>query len=79
MKKFVIYTLPHCPYCDMAKNLLAANDYEWKEKDISHDKALVNEMLSKSNGRKTVPQIFMDDKHVGGFDDLQFLYNSGNL
>lgn len=80
MVDIVIYTLPHCPYCVNAKNLLKTKGVAaWEERDISTSDSFKREMLEKSGGRKTVPQIFIGSRHVGGFDDLSALNKSGEL
>jgi len=80
MPNIVIYTKPICPYCVKAKNLLKIKGVEqWEEIDISANPDKLTEMLDKSNGARTVPQIFIGDTHVGGFDDLDALNNAGNL
>ena len=79
MSDVVIYTKDHCPYCVKAKNLLARKKQAFREIDISRDPALQQEMLAKSGGRKTVPQIFIDGKPIGGCDDLYALDAAGRL
>lgn len=74
-----MYTKPYCPYCVKAANILDNNNVVYRKIDISQDPELVEEMLQKSGGRKTVPQIFINDTHVGGCDDLEALYLSGGL
>ena len=66
----VIYTKDLCPYCNMAKDLLKKKSMKFKEIDLTSSPNTVEEMLKKSNGRKTVPQIFLGNKHIGGYDDL---------
>jgi glutaredoxin 3 len=75
----VMYTKPYCPYCVKAAGILDRNNIPYELVDISEDPALVQEMLDRSGGRKTVPQIFINDTHVGGCDDLEALYLSGGL
>ncbi len=80
MSKVTIYTTDHCPYCIKAKNLLkrkGVNDFV--EIDVTHSDDLTQEMIRKSGGRKTVPQIFIGDTHVGGCDDLHALESAGKL
>ncbi len=77
--KVVMYTTPVCPYCVRAKALLAKKGVDVEERDITTDPKLFNEMLERSGGRKTVPQIFIGDYHVGGSDDLYALEKSGEL
>ena len=79
MAHVVIYTTLTCPYCQNAKDLLNAKAVEYVEIDVTKDQEKMLEMLNKSNGRRTVPQIFIDDYHVGGFDDLNKLNREGNL
>ena len=78
-KKIVIYTKSYCPSCVKAKQLLKNKNIVTTEVDITNNESLIEEMLMKSQGRKTVPQIFIDDFHVGGFDDLYALNNKGEL
>lgn len=78
-KKILIYTKAICPYCVKAKQLLKNKNVEFTEIDISSDPLLLDEMLAKSAGRKTVPQIFIDEYHVGGCDDLYALNEEGEL
>lgn len=66
-----VYTKATCPYCSGAKDLLGAHAIDYAEIDISDNAHLKAEMIRKSKGRKTVPQIFVGDTHIGGFDDLQ--------
>lgn len=75
----VIYTKPYCPYCVKAANILKLNSISFEEVDISTDSKLVEEMTKRSGGRRTVPQIFLDNIHIGGCDDLESLYLSGGL
>jgi glutaredoxin 3 len=79
MVHVVIYTTLTCPYCQNAKELLHAKNVEYVEIDVTTDQEKMLEMLNKSNGRRTVPQIFIDDYHVGGFDDLKEFNNAGEL
>lgn len=79
MAEIVIYSTKICPYCERAKILLKKKDQQWKEIDVSHDEKLRNEMIEKAGGKRTVPQIFIDGNHVGGFDDLHALDQKGEL
>jgi glutaredoxin 3 len=79
MPKITIYTKPFCPYCSRALSLLAAKGAEVTEVEAAFDPALRKEMLEKSNGRATYPQIFIGDRHVGGCDDLMALDRAGQL
>lgn len=69
MPKIVIYTTDYCPYCVKAKALLTRKNATFEEVKIINDE-MRDAMIQKSGGRRTVPQIFIDDFHVGGCDDL---------
>ncbi len=77
--QIVIYIKSYCPYCVKAKRLLEGKALDYTEIDVENNATLLQEMLSKSLGRKTVPQIFLGDKHIGGCDDLYALEESGEL
>jgi glutaredoxin 3 len=79
MKPVKLYTTPICPYCVRAKNLLTKKGVAYQEIDVLSDDKARQEMLSKSNGMRTVPQIFVGDTHVGGFDELYALDKAGKL
>lgn len=74
----VVYTTPFCGYCAAAKRLLAAKGAEFTEIDVMFDVERKREMIERS-GRRTVPQIFIGDRHIGGYDDLSALDDSGEL
>lgn len=74
----IIYSSLTCPYCDHAKELLDQKGLAYKEVNVDQDPNYLREMVEKS-GRRTVPQIFIDGKHIGGFDDLRRLNESGKL
>ena len=74
-----MYTGPLCNFCDAAKRLLLRNNLKFKEIDISTKDGLRDEMIKKANGRRTIPQIFFDDKHIGGYQELRALEKSGEL
>ena len=78
MPKITVYTTPICPYCSRAKALLKKKGAEFEEIDVYMDSDLRTEMEQKS-GRRTVPQIFVGDTHVGGCDDLYALDAAGGL
>jgi glutaredoxin 3 len=78
MPKIIMYTKNVCPYCSMAQRLLASKGVEWEEINIESGADLRDEMIERS-GRRTVPQIFIGEKHVGGFDDLDALDRTGDL
>ena len=73
-----VYTKGYCPYCHRAKSLLSKLEAEYKEIAIDGDLKLREEMIERS-GRKTVPQIFINDQHIGGFDDMYALHKKGDL
>ncbi len=78
MAKVVIYTKENCPYCRLAKELLSARHVSFEEIRIDQDMTKRDEMVRLSNLR-TVPQIFINDQSIGGYDDLAQLAKSGNL
>ncbi len=79
MNQVVIYTTQLCGYCHAAKRLLSEKGVSFAEIDVSGDPGRRAEMMQRANGRRTVPQIFIGDVHVGGFDDLAVLDRSGKL
>ncbi|MGA0588150.1 glutaredoxin 3 [Dyella sp. KRB-257] len=79
MPKIEVYSTAVCPYCVSAKNLLKSRGLEWTEVRIDVNPAQRDAMLARSGGRRTVPQIFINDQHVGGFDDLVAADRSGRL
>lgn len=80
MTHILMYKTPICPYCKHAKELLSRKGItEIEEIDISKDSSKLSEMMEKSGGRRTVPQIFIAGQHVGGFDDLSALDQDGKL
>ena len=79
MARVEIYTKFGCPYCGRAKALLSGKGVEYEEIDIGMNGAKRQEMMERSNGRYTVPQIFIGGRHVGGSDDLAELDRSGGL
>jgi len=74
----VVYTTDYCPYCTRAKSLLAAKGVAFTEIDVSEDDAK-RQWLVKTTGLRTVPQIFINDKSIGGFDELADLDARGEL
>tara|TARA_B100000427_G_scaffold307988_1_gene295910 strand:+ start:267 stop:521 length:255 start_codon:yes stop_codon:yes gene_type:complete len=79
MKNIIMYTGPLCNFCDAAKRLLARNDLSFREIDISTKDGLRDEMIKKANGKRTIPQIFFDEYHVGGYQELRTLEKEGKL
>ena len=78
MTNIVVYSKQICPYCVRAKALLKRKGAEFEEIMITDEKTR-DEMIEKSGGRMTVPQIFIGDYHVGGYDDLEKLNKEGKL
>ena len=78
MQKVTIYTTPYCPYCHAAKALLKQKGVAFDEIDVQ-DAATRQQMMLRANGRRTVPQIFIGDTHVGGSDDIHELDRRGQL
>ena len=72
MAKIEIYTTSYCGYCDKAKNLLRSKNIDFTEIELKTQEDRIN-LVEKANGRKTVPQIFINDKLIGGYDDLNKL------
>ncbi len=79
MKSVTVYTSQICPYCVRAKSLLKKKGAAFEEIDISMDPVARQDMLAKSGGARTVPQIFIGDTHVGGCDELYALERAGKL
>lgn len=79
MSRVEIYTTPTCPYCIAAKGLLRKKGVEFEETNVAHDPQLRQSMTVRAGGRRTVPQIFIGGKHVGGCDDLHALEHTGKL
>lgn len=79
MVKVIIYTKSICPYCVKAKNLLDRKKIAYSEIDVASSDEIRQEMIMKANGRMTVPQIFINDLHIGGCDDLYQLESEGKL
>jgi glutaredoxin 3 len=79
MKEVLIYTARYCPYCTSAKSLLKRKGVSFTEIDIGGNWERRDEMIEKANGRVTVPQIFIEDLHVGGNDELRALDREGKL
>ena len=79
MKKIKIYTTPYCPFCIRAKKLLKSKNVLLEEIDLSEKPEKFEEMVSASNGAKTVPQIFINETHIGDCDFIHELDNKGEL
>lgn len=79
MAKVEVYSTQTCPYCVKAKNLLSNKGVEYEEIDITDDPDARVALVEKANGMRTVPQIFINDQHIGGFDQLNALDQKGEL
>jgi len=79
MKKVVMYTGPKCNYCSAAKHLLNKKEVSYTEFDIAIDSSKMQEMQIRTNGAKTIPQIFIGDTYVGGYNELKALEVEGKL
>jgi glutaredoxin 3 len=79
MNRVEVYTTAICPYCVSAKNFLKRKGLEYEEVRVDLDPARRDEMLARSAGRRSVPQIFINDVHVGGFEDLVAADREGRL
>ncbi|UKP00540.1 glutaredoxin 3 [Nostoc sp. UHCC 0870] len=77
--KVEIYTWATCPFCIRAKNLLTRKGVEFTEYSIDGDEVARDKMSDRANGRRSVPQIFINDRHVGGCDDIHALEAQGKL
>ena len=79
MKNVTVYMGPRCAFCDAAKRLLIRNNISFNEINVALEEGKRDEMLNKSNGRKTIPQIFFNELHVGGYEELRDLEKKGEL
>ena len=79
MKSVTIYTGPLCNFCDAAKRLLTRNNVEYNEINIATVGGAMDEMITKANGKRTIPQIFFDDQHIGGYDEARALEKENKL
>jgi len=79
MANVEIYTKMTCGYCMMAKRMLKSKNISYTEYPVGGDAAKREEMIKRSNGGRTVPQIFIDGEHIGGFDDMNALNQAGKL
>ena len=79
MKNITIYTGPMCNYCDAAKRLLTRNNLTYNEIDVAKVDGAMDEMIKKANGKRTIPQIFFNDEHIGGYDEIRTLEKENKL
>ena len=79
MKKITMYTGPFCNYCEAAKRLFVRNNVPFNEIDISKVEGAMDEMIKKANGKRTIPQIFFGNLHIGGYDEVRALEKENKL
>ena len=79
MKNITVYSGTMCNFCDAAKRLLSRNNLNYNEIDISTKEGLRDEMTKRANGRRTIPQIFFDNKHIGGYVEIRELEKKKKL
>ena len=79
MKNITMYSGPMCNFCEAAKRLFSRNNLKYQEIDISSKEGLRDEMIKKANGKRTIPQIFFDDEHIGGYDEARALEKQNKL
>jgi glutaredoxin 3 len=79
MPQIIVYSGPNCPFCDRAKLLLKKKNVAFTEFNVRADADKLAEMMAKSGGKKSIPQIFINGQHIGGSDDLYALDAAGKL
>ena len=79
MANVLLYTKSYCPYCKKCKEFLDSKDVKYDEKIIDDDNALLQEMKAKSGERSDTPQVFINDRHIGSYDDLMAIESQGKL
>ena len=79
MKNVTVYMGPMCAYCDAEKHLLTKKNIPYRKINVALEEGKMEEMIKKSNGKRTIPQIFLEDYHVGGYVELRALENKGEL
>ena len=79
MKNVTVYMGPMCAFCDAAKRLLIKRNIPYKEINVALEEGKMEEMIKKSSGKRTIPQIFIEDYHVGGYVELRSLEVEGKL
>ncbi len=79
MANIEVYTTNYCPFCTRAKDLLKRKGAEFQEIDVTGDDEARVKLVERANGMRTVPQIFINDEHIGGYDDLAALEKAGDL
>ena len=79
MKNVTVYMGPMCAFCDAAKRLLTKKNIPYKEINVALEEGKMEEMIKKSNGKRTIPQIFFNELHIGGYEELRALEKKGEL
>jgi len=79
MTSVEIYTRKYCSYCHFAKELLSRKGMNFREIDVTTDRAMRQQMIERADGRTTVPQVFIGSRHIGGCDELYALEDAGKL
>ena len=79
MKNVIVYMGPMCAFCDAAKRLLTKKNIPYKEINVALEEDKMEEMIKKSNGKRTIPQIFIENYYVGGYDELRALESKDEL
>jgi len=77
--EIIVYSSVLCPYCNAARELLESLDLKYKEILIDNAPEVKKQMINKSSGKKTVPQVFIGDNHIGGYDNLKEIYDNKKL
>jgi glutaredoxin 3 len=76
-REVIVYTTDYCPYCRAAKDLLRSKGVAFEERDVTDDDVMREKLVHLTGGRTTVPQIFVDGKAMGGYDDLAAFFRNG--
>ena len=79
MPHIIVYSGPNCPFCERAKALLKKKGAAFDDINVKADEAKLAEMMERTSGKRTIPQIFIGDRHIGGCDDLYDLEETGRL
>ena len=79
MKNVTVYMGPMCAFCDAAKRLLTKKNIPYKEINVALEEGKMEETIKKSNGKRTIPQIFFNELHIGGYEELRALEKKGEL
>ena len=79
MADVIVYRTEYCPYCDLAERFFDELEVDYEEIDVTSDAEARDKMVEKAGGKRTVPQIFIDGKSIGGYDDVRELHRTGEL